>query len=69
MIIFIIIQKLVQKQLIPHENTFRQELNKISLSLNLPKYSNKMGNKQFTTAQKLSVVILYFRSQKSLIIF
>jgi len=63
------IRKLVQKQLIPHENSFRQELNKLILSLDLPRYNNKTGNKQFTTAQKLSAVILYFRSQKSLINF
>jgi hypothetical protein len=63
------IQKLVQKQLIPHENSFRQDLTKIILSLNLRKYPNRMGNKQFTTAQKLSVVMLYFRSQKSIIVF
>ena len=63
------IKKLVQKQLVPHENSFRQELNKTILSLNLPKYPNKMGNKQFTSAQRLSAVILYFRSQKSLVNF
>jgi len=56
------IKKLVQKQLIPHENSFRQELNKLILSLDLPKYNNNTENKQFTTAQKLSSVILYFRS-------
>ena len=60
------IRKLVQKQIIPHENSFRQELNKIILSLDLPKYPNWRGNKQFTTAQRLSVVILYIRSGKSL---
>ena len=63
------VKKLVQKQLIPHENSFRQELSKIILSLNLPKYPNWRGNKQFTTAQKLSCVLLYFRSEKSLVIF
>jgi len=63
------IRKLVQKQIIPHENSFRQELNKIILSLDLPKYPNWRGNKQFTTAQRLSCVLLYFRSQKSLVIF
>ena len=63
------VRKLVQKQLIPLENLFRQELNKLILSLDLPKYSNNTGNKQFTTAQKLSAVILYFRSQKSLVNF
>lgn len=59
-------RKLVQKQIIPHSNSFRQELNEIILSLNLPKYSNHKGNKQFTDAQKLSCVILYIRSGKSL---
>jgi len=63
------IQKLVQKQLIPHKNAFLQELNKIILNLNLSKYPNRKENKQFTTAQKLSVIILYFRSQKLLIVF
>lgn len=42
---------------------FKDELNEIILSLNLPKYSNKTGNKQFTQAQKLSCVILYFKSK------
>ncbi len=63
------VRKLVQKQIIAHKNSFRQELNKIILSLDLPKYPNKMGNKQFTTAQRLSAVLLYFRSQKSLVNF
>jgi len=34
--------------------------------LDLPKYPNWRGNKQFTTTQKLSCVILYVRSEKSL---
>jgi len=59
-------KKLVQKQLIPHKNSFRQELNEIILSQNLPKYPNWRGNKQFTTTQRLSCVILYVRSGKSL---
>lgn len=59
-------RKLVQKQIIPHKNSFRQELNDIILSLDLPKYPNWRGNKQFTTAQRLSCVILYIRSEKSL---
>ncbi len=59
-------RKLVQKQIIPHKNSFRQELNSIILSLNLPKYSNNTGNKKFTDSQKLSVVIIYIRSGKSL---
>ena len=60
------IRQLVQKQIIPHENSFRQELNNIILSLDLPKYPNWRGNKQFRTSQRLSVVILYIRSGKSL---
>ena len=59
-------RKLVQKQIIPHKNSFRQELNEIILSLDLPKYPNWRGNKQFTTTQRLSCVILYIRSGKSL---
>lgn len=59
-------RKLVQKQIIPHKNSFRKELNEIILSLDLPKYPNWRGNKQFTTAQRLSCVILYIRSGKSL---
>jgi len=62
-------RKLVQKQIIPHKNSFRQELNEIILSLNLPKYSNWRSNKQFTDSQKLSAVILYIRSGKSLVNF
>ena len=60
-------RQLVLKEIIPKKKrTFKDELNEIILSLNLPKYSNKTGNKQFTDAQKLSSVILYFRSKLSL---
>ena len=57
---------LFQKQLIPMENSFKKELFKTLLSLNLPEFPNKMGNRQFTTFQKLALVILYFRSKISL---
>lgn len=60
------IRNLVQKQLIPEKKSFKQELNSIILRLNLPEYPNKKGTKKFTTAQRLSVVILYLRSRKSL---
>jgi len=60
-------RQLVLKEAIPKKKrTFKEELNEIILSLDLPKYDNKTGNKQFTVAQKLSVVILYFRSKLSL---
>ena len=61
------IRQLVLKEIIPKKpRTFNDRLNEIILSLDLPKYPNKKGNKQFTTAQRVSVVILYIRSQKSL---
>lgn len=48
------------------KRTFKEELFEILLSLNLPEYPNKHGNKQFTTFQRLGLVILYFRSKLSL---
>ncbi len=62
-------RQLVQKQIIPREKSFRQELNELILSLDLSEFSNKKGRKSFTTAQKLSTIILYFRSNKSLRVF
>ena len=60
-------RQLVLKEIVSKKKRlFKDELNEVILSLNLPKYNNKTGNKQFTTAQKLSVVILYFRSKLSL---
>lgn len=60
-------RQLVLKEIISKKKlTFEDELNEIILSLNLPKYNNKTGNKQFTTTQKLSCVILYFRSKLGL---
>lgn len=61
------VRQLVLKEIIPKKkHSFKEELNDLILSLDLPKYSNKKGNKQFTDAQKLSCVILYFRSKLSL---
>lgn len=42
---------------------FKEELFETLLSLNLPEFPNKHGNKQFTTFQRLGLVILYFRSK------
>lgn len=58
----LVLREVVKKQ--PRE--FKDEINDIVLSLDLPKYSNKTGNKQFTENQKLTCVILYFRSKFSL---
>lgn len=60
-------RQLVLREFIPKkERTFKDELNELVLSLDLPKYRNKTGKHQFTENQKLSCVILYFRSKKSL---
>lgn len=60
-------RQLVLKEVVSKKKRlFKDELNEIILSLDLPKYNNITGNKQFTTAQKLGVVILYFRSKISL---
>ena len=58
----LVLREVVKKK--PRE--FKDELNDMILSLNLPKYSNRTGNKQFTQAQKLTCVVLYFFSKKSL---
>lgn len=59
-------RKLLQKQIIPMKKSFKKELFQTLLNMNLPEYTNKTGNKQFTTFQKLALVILYFRSKHSL---
>ena len=48
------------------EKSFKRELFTTLLAMDLPEYPNRMGNRQFTTFQKLSLVILYFRSKLSL---
>ena len=60
-------RQLVLKEIVSKKKrTFKEELFEILLSLNLPEYPNKYGNKQFTTFQRLGLVILYFRSKLSL---
>ena len=60
-------RQLVLKEIVSKKKqTFKEELFEILLSLNLPEYPNKHGNKQFTTFQRLGLVILYFRSKLSL---
>jgi hypothetical protein len=58
--------KILQKQIIPMKNSFKKELFTTLLNLDLPKYPNNTGNKQFTTFQRLALVILYHRSKVSL---
>lgn len=53
-------RQLVLKEVIfKKKRLFKDELNQIIFSLDLSKY-NKIGNKQFRTAQRL-IIILYFR--------
>jgi hypothetical protein len=52
------IEKIVQTQLFSLEKSFKKELFETLLALNLPEFPNKMGNKQFTTFQRLALVIL-----------
>jgi len=52
-------RQLVLKEIIPNKKRkFKDELFEILLSLNLPEYLNKYGNKQFTAFQKLNLVSL-----------
>ena len=48
------------------EKSFKKELFTTLLNMNLPEYPNKTSNKQFTTFQRLALVILYHRSKVSL---
>ena len=47
-------------------NNLEKELVKLFHSLNLPMHFNKTGNKEFTNYQRISVIILFHRSKKSL---
>ena len=47
-------------------NQLEEELVKLFHSLNLPLHFNKTGNKEFTNYQRVSIIILFQRSKKSL---
>lgn len=55
-----------QKILPKHCNRLQKELLNLFHSSNLPMHFNKTGNKEFTNYQRTSVIILFFRSKKSL---
>ena len=48
------------------QNKLENELNKLFHSSGLPLYFNKTGNKEFTNYQRISIIILFRRSGKSL---
>jgi len=48
------------------QNKLENQLIKIFHSLNLPLHFNKTGNKEFTNYQRVSIIILFQRSKKSI---
>ena len=57
---------IVQKILPKHCNNMQTELLNLFHSSNLPMHFNKTGNKEFTNYQRISIIILFVRSKKSL---
>jgi hypothetical protein len=49
-----------------YHNKLEKELIKLFHSLNLPLHFNKTGNKEFTNYQRISIIILFQRSKKSI---
>ena len=49
-----------------YHNKLEKEINKVFHRLGLPMHSNKTGNKEFTNYQRISIIILFHRSKKSL---
>ena len=47
-------------------NRLEEQLIKLFHSLDLPMHFNKTGNKEFTNYQRISIIILFYRSKKSL---
>jgi hypothetical protein len=56
----------VQKILPKHCNNIQTELLNLFHSSDLPLHFNKTGNKEFTNYQRVSIIVLFFRSKKSL---
>ena len=55
-----------QMILAPPQNKLEKEFIKLFHSSNLPLHFNKKGNKQFTNYQRMSVIVLFRRSKKSI---
>lgn len=49
-----------------YSNKLEEQFIKLFHKSNLPLYFNKTGNKEFTNYQRVSVIILFHRSKKSL---
>jgi hypothetical protein len=58
---------MLQKIILPRfNNGLEEEINNLFHSLGLPMHFNKTGNKEFTNYQRVSIIILFYRSGKSL---
>jgi hypothetical protein len=58
---------MLQQNILPEfNNKLEKELINLFHSLDLPLHFNKTGNKEFTNYQRISIIILFHRSKKSL---
>jgi hypothetical protein len=57
------IQQIIQYN---YDNKLEEQLINIFHSSNLPLHFNKTGNKEFTNYQRVSIIILFQRSKKSI---
>lgn len=57
---------IVQNRLLKHCNKLGNQILNLFHSSNLPLHFNKTGNKEFTNYQRVSIIILFIRSKKSL---
>lgn len=55
-----------QEILLKHCNRLQKEILNLFHSSDLPLHFNKTGNKEFTNYQRISIIILFIRSKKSL---
>ena len=58
---------IVQKNILPRfNNKLEEQINKLFHSSNIPLYFNKTGNKEFTNYQRISIIVLFYKSKKSI---
>lgn len=58
---------MIQQIVLPkYNNKLEEQLIKVFHSLGMPLHFNKTGNKEFTNYQRISIIILFYRSKKSI---
>lgn len=58
---------MLQQIILPKfNNKLEEQINKLFHSSDLPMHFNKTGNKEFTNYQRISIIILFYRSKKSI---